>query len=77
MFYENKVESGNVISDDVLVSNNDKRFLDDEVFQRLLAVREEVYRVTDVSPAIRKLVNLIIERADLKAIQEQLIKQYS
>lgn len=77
MFYENKSEDSSIVSDDALVSNNDKRFLDDEIFQRLLIVREEVYRVTDVSPAIRKLVNLIIEKADLKAIQDQLIKQYS
>lgn len=36
-----------------------------------------VYQATEVNPTIRKLLYLIIEKADLDAIRNQLISQYS
>lgn len=77
MYFESKAVDSAAVSDDVVVDNASKHFIDDELFQRLLRVRDDIYEVTQVSPTIRKLVNLIIEKADLKAIQDQLIKQYS
>ena len=77
MYFEDKLVDSTTVSDDVVVSNADKHFIDDELFQRLLKVRDDIYDVTQVRPTIRKLVNLIIDKADLKAIKDQLTKQYS
>ncbi len=60
----------------VAPASKDKHLINDEHFQRLTALRDEVYKATEVNPTVRKLLYLIIERADLKAIRDQLIKQY-
>ena len=77
MYFEDKSVNSDTVSEDAVISNADKHFIDDELFQRLLTVRDDIYDVTQVRPTIRKLVNLIIDKADLKAIKDQLTKQYS
>jgi hypothetical protein len=57
--------------------DKNKHFIDDDLFQKLLAIRDEIYHATHVNPSPRKLVNLIIKQTDLTAIRDQLIKQYS
>jgi hypothetical protein len=58
-------------------NSKDKHLISDAHFQRLTALRDDVYQATEVNPTIRKLLYLIIERADLEAIRHQLISQYS
>ena len=50
--------------------------LQNDTFQRLLALQENIYQATKVKPSMHKLVNLIINQSDLKIIQETLIQQY-
>lgn len=56
--------------------NKSQHIIDDINFQKLLNIKNEVYQATEVSPTIRKLVNLIIEHANLENIRDKLIKQY-
>ncbi len=72
---ENLTDSQSIINSAVVVSK-DKHLLNEEHFQRLTVIRDEVYKATEVNPTIRKLLYLIIEKADLEAIRDQLIKQY-
>ena len=55
----------------------DKHFIEDDHFQKLISVLDDIYNTTQVRPSLRKLVNLIIKKADINTIREQLIKQYS
>lgn len=75
MYSENPTNSQSVINSTVQASK-DKHLICDEHFQRLTLIRNEVYQATEVSPAIRKLLYLIIEKADLETIRDQLISQY-
>lgn len=67
----------NSITENQSVNSKERHLISDENFKKLNAIREEVYQVTEVGPTVRKLVNLIIEKADLEIIRDQLIKQYS
>lgn len=73
---ENNVTHYEVISDTVSQPHKEKHFIEDHHFERLQTIRNEVYQATEVNITLRKLVNLIIEQADLKSICNQLIKQY-
>lgn len=67
----------NNITDNQSVNSKERHLITDENFKKLNDIREEVYQTTEVSPTVRKLVNLIIEKAYLEVIRDQLIKQYS
>lgn len=56
--------------------NKSQHIIDDINFQKLLNIKNEVYEATEVRPTIHKLVNLIIEHANLENIRDKLIKQY-
>lgn len=59
------------------VSNKDnKNFIDDAIFERILAIREEIYQKTDVNISPRKLVNQFLSNADFTALRDMLIKKY-
>lgn len=57
--------------------SSEKHLISDVHFQQLMALRDEVYQSTQVNPSIRKLLYLIIEKANLDTIREQLIQQYA
>jgi hypothetical protein len=71
------LEDVKTISDMQNNCDRNKYFIDDDLFKKLLAIRDEIYQATHVNPSSRKLVNLIIKQTDLTVIREQLIKQYS
>ena len=57
-------------------SKKARHLITDENYQTLLAVQNDIYQRTEVTPAMRKLINLIIENANLDKIREQLIAAY-
>lgn len=58
------------------MTTKDKHLIDENNFQKLIQVQEDIYNMTEVRPSLRKLVNLIIDEVDIDAIKNQLIKQY-
>jgi len=58
------------------VKEKESHLIQDEHFQKLLNLQEDIYQATRVKPSMYKLVNLILEKSDLNAIREQLIRQY-
>jgi len=54
-----------------------KRLFSDETFQRLKDVQEAIFRETDVSPGLRKILELLITDQRLQEIKMQLIEQFS
>lgn len=77
MYSETQSTDNQSVINATIQSSKDKHLIHDEHFQQLTALRDEVYQATEVSPTIRKLLYLIIEKADLEVIRDQLIKQYS
>ncbi|MEM9103297.1 MAG: hypothetical protein AAGB12_13345 [Pseudomonadota bacterium] len=62
---------------DATTSTSEKTYLIEETnFKRLIETGENIYQATHVKPSIRKLVNLIIEQADMTTIEAKLIDQY-
>lgn len=61
---------------DVLVNIDSKHFIDDEVFQKVLAICEQIYQSTEINVSPRKIVNLLLKKADFEALRDQLIQQY-
>lgn len=73
---ENNLSQYESMIDTVSQSHKEKHFIEDSRFKQLQAFRDEIYQATEVNITLRKLINLIIEQADLKSIRNQLIKQY-
>jgi hypothetical protein len=61
---------------EVVSNKENKHFVDDELFQKLLAIREEIYQATEINVSPRKLVNMLLKRSDFEALRDQLIQQY-
>jgi len=59
-----------------LNNNENKHFIEDELFQQLLVIREEIYEATEINVSPRKLVNLLLKQANFQALRDQLIQQY-
>ena len=57
-------------------SKKARHLITDENYQTLLAIQNDIYQRTEVTPAMRKLINLIIENANLDKIREQLTAAY-
>lgn len=57
-------------------ATNSKNFIDDAIFEKLLAIREEVYQKTDINVSPRKLVNMLLQDANFEALRDNLIKKY-
>jgi len=74
MTTENTYQDNQVTSQ--LIAAKEKHLIEDQNFQKLITVQEEIYQVTQVKPSLKKLVNLIIDQSDLVNIRDQLIKQY-
>ena len=76
MTQENTQENLSVVNRSVS-DNKDKHFIENELFEKLLAVREEIYQKTEINVSPRKLVNLLLKQSDFNALRDQLIQQYS
>lgn len=57
--------------------NENKHFIEDELFQKIIAIREEIYEATEINVSPRKIVNLLLNKSDLKALCQELIQRYS
>ena len=57
--------------------NENKHFIEDALFEKILAIREEIYEATEINVSLRKLVNLLLNKSDFKALCQELIQQYS
>ncbi len=57
-------------------ANKEKHFIEDEVFEQLLKVREEIYNKTEINVSPRKLVNMLLKQSNFEALRDQLIQQY-
>lgn len=53
-----------------------KYLISDVNFQRLRQLQQEVFDATDVSPSVRKLVNVLIEQVNFQQLKEVLISQF-
>ncbi len=72
-----KDKSSNVNPIAAWEDKSDKHFIEDALFQKLLAIREEIYQATEIDVSPRKLVNLLLKEANFNALRDQLIQQYS
>ena len=65
-------------SDQPAVSANkeSKHFIEDALFEQLLAIREEIYQSTEVNVSPRKLVNMLLKQSDFQVLRDQLIQRY-
>ncbi len=52
-----------------------KRLLDEANFSKIVTLQQEINEATEVSPSYRKLINLIIEQADILTIKKSLIEK--
>ena len=57
-------------------NKNNKHIIDDELFEKLLVIREDIYKATDINVSPRKLVNMLLRESDFQALRDKLIKQY-
>lgn len=54
-----------------------KFFINEDNFQRLRQLQQDIFETTGVSPSIRKLVNLLITEENICHIKMKLINQFS
>lgn len=52
-------------------------FIDDEKFQLLKQYQKEIFETTEVSPAIRKIVNELINDENLQKVKSKFIAVWS
>lgn len=55
----------------------EKHFIENEVFEKLLALRDAIYLKTEINVSPRKLVNMLLKQSNFDALRDQLIQQYS
>lgn len=77
MNQENNQENQSIVSRSAISANKEKHFIEDEIFEQLLKVREEIYNKTEINVSPRKLVNMLLKKSDFEALRDQLIQQYS
>lgn len=76
MNVSDQVNQLNVTQLEPQTNKDNKHFIDDNLFQKLLAIREEIYQATEINVSPRKLVNILLKQADFQALRDQLIRQY-
>lgn len=54
-----------------------KYLISDENFQRLRQLQQAIFDETDVSPSVRKLINVMIEQFNMEQLKEVLVKQFT
>lgn len=60
-------------------SSNDEQkqhLISDVNYQRLQQLQQEIYTVIEMSPSVRKLVNLLITEENLMQLKQQLLARY-
>ena len=72
-----QVNQLNVTQLEPQTNKDNKHFIDDNLFQKLLAIREEIYESTEINVSPRKIVNLLLKKADFQALCQELIQRYS
>ncbi len=54
-----------------------QHFISDDNFQLLRQCQQSIYEATEVSPAIRKIVNELINTENLEKVKAKFIKNWS
>ena len=70
-------EVSNQSENQLVIDKEVKRYIDDDVFQQVLVMRDTIYQQTDVNVSPRKLVNMLLRQSDFQALSIKLIQQYS
>ena len=70
-------EKNSLTIDSSAIENKEKHFIEDELFEKLLTIREAIYIKTEINVSPRKLVNMLLKQANFDALRDQLIQQYS
>ena len=69
------------INESYKISNNShetkQHFINDEKFQLLKQYQQAIFEATEVSPAIRKIVNELINEENLQKIKSKFIGTWS
>lgn len=69
-------ESKNVSENSQVKPNEEPRHLiTDENFQQLKELQQRIYECTEMSPSVRKLINLIITQENLNNVEQSLLNQ--
>ena len=69
-------ESMNVSNTSQFNKNEEPRHLiTDENFQQLKELQQRIYERTEMSPSVRKLINLIITQENLNNVEQSLLNQ--
>lgn len=58
-------------------SNEQEFFLTHANFQRLRQLQNEIFKTIELSPSIRKLVNLLITEKNLDALKTHFLEHFS
>jgi hypothetical protein len=80
IFMSNKATIDSEISTDTtesMTTGEQKFFINEDNFQRLRQLQQDIFEATGVSPSVRKLVNLLITEENLCQIKMKLISQFS
>jgi hypothetical protein len=64
------------VTPSALSGTKEKHFIEDELFKKLLAIREDIYQKTEINVSPRKLVNMLLKQSDFEVLRDQLIQQY-
>ena len=70
-------ESQLIVNHSAVSVKQEKHFIEDELFEKLLAIHEEIYQKTEINVSPRKLVNMLLKQSDFEVLRDQLIQQYS
>jgi hypothetical protein len=56
---------------------NEKRFFTEPNFQRLKNLQQEIHNLLEMSPSIRKIINLLITNENLEKVKLQLLAAHN
>ena len=57
-------------------SDKSEKFINNKNFQALRELQERIYRATEVTPSIRKLVNDLISEENLKKLEATIVQAF-
>lgn len=58
------------------IEKEERYFIEEDVFQKLLELRDSVYQTTDVGISIRKLVNMLLRQVNFGMLYDELVQKY-
>lgn len=63
--------------DNLAMKEEEKQYLiNEENFQRLRQLQQDIYKATELSPSVRKLINLLVTEENLQQLKSFLLEQY-